>query len=410
MLTNVALGYSVSFGIFQEYYTNNHTHSSLHASPGSIASVGATQRGVMYLIMPVIFILLHLYPRLRPLCGPLGLVITVISLCASAFVSTVAGLIATQGALYALGCGLLFSPVSLYMDEWWVERKGLAHGVMWAGKSLVGAVMPFAFSGLLSRFGLRTTLLAWTVASVLLTLPTLVFLKPRMPLSHMSRPRARLSFEFLRRSSFWVMQGGVIVQALGYTMPNTYLATYATAIGFPPITGPILVALFSLASVPGSFLLGLLGDRMTATKVILISSLGSALPVFLLWGLSRRLAAMVVFVLMYGFFAGGFSSTWSSMLHTIKREDTSADTSIVFGLLLGGRGVGFVLGGPLSGALLSAKVLLGPGSSGYATGYGSVMLFTGVTAVLGALASFWTIARRAKWQWVLSHTGCAARR
>ncbi|KAF7561028.1 hypothetical protein G7046_g3108 [Stylonectria norvegica] len=378
-------GFSVSFGIFQEYYTQKTTLSS---SPGAVASIGASQMGVMYLMMPFALIALSKYPWLRRWCGPLGLVVTLASLTASAFVNSIGGLIATQGVLYALGCGLIFSPISMYMDEWFIERKGLAYGVMWAGKSGVGVAMPFIFSILLKKFGLRVTLLSWAVASAFLILPTLIFLKPRVPLSTSTQTR-KVSFGFLRYGSFWMLQAGIILQSLGYIMPSTYLAEYATTIGLSSITGPILLALFSLASVPGSLLHGIVGDKTGATTVVLVSSLGSAIPVFLLWGLSIRLSTMVAFVILYGFFAGGFSATWSSMLKDVKRGDTATDTSVVFGMLLGGRGLGFVLGGPVSGALLSVGGSIPGEALGYATAYGPMILCTGITAILGAWAPLW---------------------
>ncbi|KJZ75116.1 hypothetical protein HIM_05602 [Hirsutella minnesotensis 3608] len=391
-------GYSVSFGIFQEYYSSGRSHMA--GSPGAFASVGAAQMGIMYLMMPAAFVVLRRYPQLRPWCGRLGLVLTVASLSASAFVDSVAGLVVTQGVLYALGCGLLFSPISMYMDQWFVERKGLAYGVMWAGKSAVGVAMPFVFSALLRRFGLRATLLSWAAASAMLTAPTLFLLRPRVPLAHAVQAPRPLSWAFIRHSTFWMMQVGIVMQSLGYLMPSTYLASYASTIGLSSVTGPVLLALFSLASVPGSVLHGLLGDRMGATNTVLISSLGSALAVFLLWGLSNHLANMVVFVILYGFFAGGFSATWSGMLRDIKRDDCHADTSIVFGMLLGGRGVGFVLGGPVSGALVPTRGALAEETLGYATRYGPMIICTGVTAILGAWASFWAMMGEARSKWL----------
>ncbi|KAF5018234.1 hypothetical protein F66182_9797 [Fusarium sp. NRRL 66182] len=383
-------GYSVSFGIFQEYYTSN---TNVKASPSAIASIGASQTGIMYLMMPLAFITLNRYRHLRRWCGPLGLAITIISLTASAFVGNVAGLIATQGVLYAIGCSLLFSPVSLYMNEWFVERQGFAYGVMWAGKSTVGVAMPFLFSTLLQRFGLKATLLSWAVASAAMTLPTLFFLKPRVDSSRDSRPRP-VSLAFFGFASFWMLQFGIIVQSLGYLMPSTYLASYAYAIGLPSITGPILLALFSLASVPGSLIHGMLGDKVSAAKVILVSSIGSAIPVFLLWGLDHHISTMVVFVILYGFFAGGFSATWSGALQEIKGDGDSIDTSLVFGMLLGGRGLGFVVAGPLSGALISAGSLIATGdTTGYATRYGPMIICTGITAILGAWAPLCKIAK-----------------
>ncbi|KAI5457062.1 major facilitator superfamily domain-containing protein [Mariannaea sp. PMI_226] len=379
-------GYSVAFGIFQEYYTSK---SKVKASTSAIASIGASQTGIMYLMMPVAFIALNRYPRLRKWCGPLGLLITVVSLTASAFSDDIGALIATQGVLYAIGCSLLFSPISLYMDEWFVERKGLAYGIMWAGKSAVGVAMPFLFSALLDRFGLRNTLLSWAVASVLLTSPTLLFLKPRIEISRESTSKP-INFSFLGSMSFWALQLGIIIQSLGYLMPSTYLASYASAIGFSSVTGPILLALFSLASVPGSLIHGMLGDKVAASKVIIVSSLGSALPVFLLWGLSRHLSTMVIFVILYGFFAGGFSATWSGALQEIKGDNTSVDTSLVFGMLLGGRGIGFLVAGPISGALVSiGGSISGSDALGYATKYGPMILCTGITAILGAWSPLW---------------------
>ncbi|KAM3505320.1 hypothetical protein MY10362_003023 [Beauveria mimosiformis] len=386
-------GYSVAFGIFQEYYTSD--ESPIKAPPGAFATVGALQMGVMYLMMPLAFMVLSWFPRLRPWCGPLGLAITVASICASAYVTTVGGLIATQGALYSMGCGLLFSPISKYMDEWFSAKKGLAYGIMWAAKSIVGMVMPFVFSGLLNRFGLRATLLSWAAASAIMTLPTLFFLKPRVPL-HLQARNRRVSLDFLCQTSFWMMQVGIIIQALGYVMPSTYMASYATDVGYSSITKPILIAMFSLSSTFGALFLGMLSDRLNATRVILISAIGSAAPVFLLWGLSRHLANVIMFALVYGFFAGGFSSTWTSMVREIQRDDLAADPSLLFGLLMGGRGVGFVAGGPLSGALIAVPGLLTDEAIGYATRYGPMILCTGLTAILSAWAPFWNMSKTFK--------------
>lgn len=89
----------------------------------------------MYLMMPLTFTLLTKNPRLRPYCEPLGLFITVASLIMSSYATKVWQLIASQGVLCAIGSGLLFSPTTLYLDEWFIARKGMAYGVMWAGKA-----------------------------------------------------------------------------------------------------------------------------------------------------------------------------------------------------------------------------------------------------------------------------------
>ncbi|KAI1101053.1 MFS general substrate transporter [Jackrogersella minutella] len=402
-------GYSLAFGIFQDYYT---THAVLKGSrsPGTIASIGTSQTGILYLMMPITFTLLTKFPHLRRWSMIAGLLLTTGCLTASSFATTASQLIVTQGVLHAIGCGLLFSPTSLCLDEWFSERKGLAYGAMWSGKSVVGAGMPFLTGALLSRYGVGATLRSFAVASALLTIPPLLLMRERAAANDRAgaaptpsgsdapaSPPGHVSFAFARHPMFWVLQAGNVLQSMGYLMPSTYLASYASALGFPSVTGPIFLALISLTSVPGSIVIGLLTDAgLAATTVILISSLGSALPVFLLWGLGgHQVAVLVLFTILYGFFAGGFSSTWSGIMAEMRRRDRAVDTGLIFGMLLGGRGLGFVLSGPVGGALLEADRLKAEDFTGYATQYGSMIVYTGLTAILGAWGWFWTMGKKA---------------
>jgi MFS family permease len=186
-----------------------------------------------------------------------------------------------------------------------------------------------------------------------------------------------------------MMLWGVMIQAVGYLMPSTYLASYAINVGHSSITAPILLALVQVASAPGGVIIGLLGDQFGSSMAIIMASFGATLPVFLLWGLSFHLANLVVFVLFYGFFAGAFSSTWSCVMRELIHDDNASESAVIFGLLLGARGVGFVVGGPMSGVLLSAHGRLSDEAMGYATKYGPMIIFTGVTTVLGAWAPLW---------------------
>ncbi|CAK7269160.1 hypothetical protein SEPCBS57363_003460 [Sporothrix epigloea] len=440
-------GYSLSFGVFRQYYA---THSLVNASPGSVTSIGTSQTGIMYLAVPFCMAILTRYPRLRPWCGPLGLVVSVASIAGSSAPGASASdsataLIATQGVLYALGCALLFGAASLCLDDWFVERKGFAYGVMWAAKSTVGGGMPLLVAVLLEKYGVESTLRGWAVASAVMALPVLLFLRPRVPddcreannvaeqpsINDTDRgssnnndvdaapatvpvpaptPSTAASLVFMRRPLFWMLMVGNIIQSLGYQMPNTYLSAYAVSLGLEQSTalatyaGPLLLALFSVASVPGTMFLGMLGDRLPATTVVLISSAGSAVSVFALWYVSdlasfhgNPLAILIVFALAYGFFAGGFSSTWSAVLHDMKKRDETANTSLVFGMLMGGRGLGFVLSGPISGALLAAgggDGADGPSKTSVVIGeYAPIILCTGITAILGAWGSLWSLGR-----------------
>jgi MFS family permease len=384
-------GYSLSFGVFQEYYT---THANFEASQGVIATVGTTLNGLMYLMSPISFTLLTRHPWLRPYFGPAGLVIAVGSLTLSSYATQIWQLIACQGVLCAIGSGLLYSSSTLYLEEWFTSRKGMAYGTIGAAKSAAGAIFPFLMSSLLHRYGPRTTLQAWAIALLVITTPLFFLMKPRVRLSPSTSHRP-VYLGFLKHNTFWMVTAGNVVQGFGYLLPTTYLASYAHSLGYSSITGAILLAVFSLASVFGSFALGFLQDYRSSGTVTLISSFGSAISVFLFWGLAGRIPLLVVFAIIYGFFAGGFSSTYPGIVRELRRGDERVDTGFVMGLLLGGRGVGFVVGGPVSAALLSTGWrALEKAKWGYDTEYGLVIICTGASALLGSWACMWNFVRR----------------
>lgn len=148
--------------------------------------------------------------------------------------------------------------------------------------------------------------------------------------------------------------------------------------------GTLLLAVLNATSIASSIVFGVLNDRFRVSDIVLVSSLGSAAAVLLLWGLAGHVAPLAVFAAAYGFFAGGFSSTWSGVQSELHRQSPALDTGLVFGLLAGGRGIGNVASGPLSAVLLDEANWKGSGKlTGYSTEYGPMIVFTGVTAFFG---------------------------
>jgi hypothetical protein len=89
----------------------------------------------MYLGAPLCFAALQAWPVLRRISSPIGLAILIIALVLSSFSTTVWHLILTQGCLYGAGGIFLYAPIIVFVDEWFIRRKGLAYGVMWVSKA-----------------------------------------------------------------------------------------------------------------------------------------------------------------------------------------------------------------------------------------------------------------------------------
>jgi hypothetical protein len=140
-----SLGFPFSFGIFQEYYS---AHEPFSREAAGIAAVGTTatvppspvtilprltfMEGIMYMDGVILFPIYKRWPHSRTNSAYIGLPIISISLVAASFSNSVWHLTLTQGILYGIGGSLLYYPTLLFLDEWFVQRKGFAFGIMWA--------------------------------------------------------------------------------------------------------------------------------------------------------------------------------------------------------------------------------------------------------------------------------------
>ncbi|KAL4919608.1 MFS general substrate transporter [Aspergillus aurantiobrunneus] len=382
-------GFAFTYGVFQAYYTE----SDEFRNSGNIAVIGTCAMGIMYLDLPLVFAAYRYWPQYQRIgCGA-GVLTMCLALALSSLSTNTTHLIVTQGVVYALGGSVAYSPCILLMEHWFDKRKGLAFGVMWAGTGLGGVVLPIVMEQLLSRYGFRTTLRAFAIALFFLTAPLVYFVKPRIPAKN--RACAPIpDLRFLLTSTFALFEICNTIEALGFFLPSLYLPTYAGMIGASSSLQALSVILFNVASVIGCVVMGAIVDKLDVTLCILISTIGSTIGVFLVWGFSMSLAPLYVFAVIYGLFAGSYTSTWPGIMRDVVRKEGSAESSIVFACLAAGRGVGNLVSGPLSEALIEGMPWEGDAGYGYGSGYGPLIVFTGVTGVVGG-GSY--VARRLKW-------------
>ena len=92
---------------------------------------------------------------------------------------------------------------------------------------------------------------------------------------------------------------------------------------------------------------------------------------------------LYIFALVYGTFAGGYAATWTGCLAEVQRDSRDAEAGVFLGMMAATRGIGAIVSGPMSEELLKfrlgGKSLIGA----YGSKYGVVVLFTGITAVMG---------------------------
>lgn len=146
------------------------------------------------------------------------------------------------------------------------------------------------------------------------------------------------------------------------------------------------VSLFSISATCGQIITGALVDRYHITNVLLLAAVTSSLCVFLIWGFATSDAVLYLFAILFGVFAGGHTGSWAGCVKEVKKQYPEAETAVVMATMAAGRGVGCVVMGPVSEALLNMPQLRVGGL--YGSKYGTLILFTGLTAFLGRFGLF----------------------
>ena len=405
-ILNTREGFAMSFGVFQEYLYNDWT---LQGSRDITGIIGTTTNGVMYLTMPFLFApFARRWARGRQAAAFCGAALTCIGFVLSSFSTNVWHLVATQGVMAALGCALIYSPTTLSLGEWSKSsNRALAYGVTLSCKNIVGSTCPFLFRSLLDNYGFRDTLRIWAGIAVgtsvigILLIPT----HPSSVELSLSPDRKRkIPWHFLKYKALYVYSIAIIFQSSGYGIPQTYLSTYARDVtSSSQSTATLMLTLSNVPGIASSAFFGYLSDNkrfpLSASTVTSIPPVTSALSAFILWGLTSQggLALLMAFSVTFGFFSGGYSATWGGVLNEIEREaaerNEAIDSGIVYGLLNGVRGIGYVGGGLASVPLLKAGNISSAARFGYGTSYGNLILFTGLSSMFGGWVLLW------KWHW-----------
>lgn len=416
-IETVVWGLPSSYGLFLDYYTSHGVHGST-ASSSLLPLVGTVSSGAIYLLGPPLSFALNPRPRWRLNVIRCGALICSLSLLLSSFATTPWQLLLTQGLLYSIGGAMAYYPTFSYLQEWFVERRGFANGVCFAGTAAGGLVLPFILQVLLENYGASTTLQALSVATFLLFGAALPLIRPRLPLPAKVSSDARdkkdedepesdneavgvavavepaqsqqdkvTAKRMVKDVKLWVFITANVGQAFGYFVTLLYLPTYASAVGLSSANGSALLACVNGACVLSRVAMGVLSDKHSPHRLGFGTMLASSVAVLVLWGVaSTSLPPLLVFAVVMGLAAGGWTSLYSAIISTVVRDDPSL-SSHLFSALSFTRGLGALLVAPISTALIAHPLQGASAKTAYGAAggeYGGVVLFAGLSMVLAA--------------------------
>ncbi|KAL9053515.1 MAG: hypothetical protein Q9206_003909, partial [Seirophora lacunosa] len=318
MIEGFMFGFPINYGVFQDYYS---THTPL-AGNTNLSTIGTFGTCFYFLGAPIATYLVRKYRRWHRHTIWTGFFISIVGLGAAGWAEDFVSLLATQGFTFGVGILIMAYPIFNMMNEWFIERRGLALGVICASTGITGLFIPFVLNFLLHKYGPANTLRISALALLLLCGPCLPLLKPRLPNSHVDTVPAA-DYSFLKMPLFYCFALAQLLQGLGFYLPTFYLPSYAISMGLSGTMGAFLLVIASFSQVLGQMAFGCVSDmrikrlwidgRVPVHILLFVSTFMSGISILALWGPARSQGMLIAFATVYGMSAGGFAVLWARM-------------------------------------------------------------------------------------------------
>ncbi|PWN97536.1 MFS general substrate transporter [Tilletiopsis washingtonensis] len=276
-------------------------------------------------------------------------------------------------ALVGVGYGLMFAACSSLATQYFVRRRGLAGGIVYAGSGVGGAVLAVGLSRLARAVGLAWAIRIYGLLALAVLVPASWLLKHRVP-----PPLAMVRMSYLRQTNFLLLLAATATVTFSLFVPPFFLPTFAVSAGYTAETGAWLVAGYNLASALGRIMFGFLADsRFGPISSLALSMLLMGASILGIWSVSDSLAALISFLIINGAAAGALLSLMPIVNASLFGVQ---ETVVTMSMLTMSRAIGSGVGSPAAGYLLDA---FGGAASG-TRAYRPALLLVGSVSLLSA--------------------------
>jgi len=364
--TFACLGFTNSFGVFQEYYM---THQFAGESPDKIAWIGSLSIFIQFAGGAVAGPLFDRYGAwvIRPAAIAYVLSVMLTSLCYEYW-----HFMLCQGVFMGICMSVLQFPAFAAVTQYFEKKRAAALGIVLAGSSIGGIIFPIALSKMLNSsnlgFGWSVRIMGFLITPLMLF--ACVAITARLP------PRQT---SFLLPSAFKDTRYNLLVTALffsflGMMTPLFFLPAYAVTRGIDPTLASYLLAILNGASTFGRVIPGILADKYGKINVFALGSLGTGIVV-LCMNAATSIAGLVVYSIAIGFASGTIISGATAAFTACTDNPRNLGTYMGMGIAVGS--IAALIGPPVNGALVHR----------YA-GFLELSLFSGVMCLFGGVMAF----------------------
>lgn len=289
--------------------------------------------------------------------------------------------------------GLTLIPVSLLITNWFVEKRGLAMGIVFAGSGIGGMVFSPITNWIIINHGWQSAYLSLGIIMLVLDLPVILILIRATPGEKGASPyglepakdadvlqhdlTGLTVVEAIKTGSFWLLGLGLLLLSFMNMGVLQHIPAFLTDLGYTSTFASSVVAIIMAVLVVGKVLLGGIFDRWGSKTGMIY-----ACSVFILALVVLLKVKILVMVFVFAVFFG-----LGNALTTVPSAFLTAEIfgkknyGVIYGLMNVFITLGMAAGPPLSGAIYDS-------GGSYTNAW---ILYMGV-AVLAALSTIGAVS------------------
>ncbi|KAH8824896.1 major facilitator superfamily domain-containing protein [Flagelloscypha sp. PMI_526] len=219
----IVWGFPFVYGVFLEAYLRDPVYLVQPNARTLLPLVGPLSSGLMYVIAPLVTWMCRRTPQYVPTFLWIGLSLCVFSLVIASYTTSIGELVGLGGALYGIGGALIYNSMLTFLSEWFVARRGLANGIIFAATGIGGLTFPLIVPIFIERWGTAVALRILAVTCAVFMGPCLPFIRGRnLPEPKRNQPKmhSHIISNFTKpwycRPVVWLLLAANTLQGLGH--------------------------------------------------------------------------------------------------------------------------------------------------------------------------------------------------
>jgi len=256
-------------------------------------------------------------------------------------------------------------PVSMMITNWFIDKRGLAMGIVFAATGVGGMIFNPLANWIILNHSWQAAFLTFGLVIGLASIPTALFIVRAKPAdmgllpyggeAALARQSAAeqgglTATESFRTGAFWLLALIILFIAVANMGVLHHIVPYLTDLGFSSTTATTLMSLHMAMLIVGKVLAGSLADRLGLLKSYLILMVGLMVSIALLYG-SHWMWVAVVFNILFGFSIAVRTVLPPLMTARVLGQKHFA---VIYGFLNIFTTLGTAVGVPLSGFIYDA--------------------------------------------------------